>query len=145
MVLKRMKNILIVCTGNTCRSPMAEVLLKDRLEQLGKAEEYHVISRGVAAFFGQPASDNAIIALNEIGLDLTQHKAQRLEIDDIKNADLIYVMSNGHKEVIVSEVPESASKIKVLDIIDPYGLELEDYQICRDALINIFKKEFPDA
>ena len=54
-------------------------------------------------------------------------------------------MSNGHKEVIVSEVPESASKIKVLDIIDPYGLELEDYQICRDALINIFKKEFPDA
>ncbi len=140
-----MKNILIVCTGNTCRSPMAEVILKARLNELGVAGDYQVISRGVAAFDGQPASDNAIIATNEIGLDLTQHRAKRLEIGDIEAADKIYVMSNGQKEVILSAVPDCADKITVMDVIDPYGLELEEYEICRDAFVNFFKREYPDV
>lgn len=137
-----MENILIVCTGNTCRSAMAEAVVKDILAQQGRLDQFNVVSRGVAAFEGQPASDNAIIACNLAEIDLTKHRAKRIALEDLEAADRIYAMSEGHREAITSVCPGCAEKIKVLDLNDPYGLGLDEYQLCLESLTNYFKKEF---
>lgn len=135
-----MEKILIVCTGNTCRSPMAQVILKDILDK--KSIEHEIISRGIAAETDETATENAIIACKELGLDLTQHKASRLTINDIATADKIFVMRSSHKDILISAVPEAEDKITVLNIPDPYGQSVEVYKACTKAMIKFFEEHF---
>ena len=122
--------LLIVCTGNTCRSPMAAAVLNRILEQQGFSGKYIAASAGVAAFDGQPATPNAVEAAGEEGLDLSGHKARRITLEAIDEAERIFVMSEEHKRLLASALPDSAGKITVMQVHDPYGADLETYRLC---------------
>lgn len=137
-------NILIVCTGNTCRSPIAEAILKKELKDTGKSNnKYTIISAGISTINGMNASDNAIEVLREKGIDLLGHKSRVITLDLINEADVILTMTKSHKDILMKLVPEYRKKIYTLrefaglenlDISDPFGGSLDVY---RNTLIEI--------
>jgi protein-tyrosine-phosphatase len=97
------KKVLFVCTGNTCRSPMAEGLLK-RMAQENRIP-LEVQSAGLAAFAGVPATPEAIEACREKGVDISSHLSQPLNKTLVTESDLILTMTGKHKEMIVKKMP----------------------------------------
>ena len=138
-----MADILIVCTGNTCRSPMAEYLLRALLHKQGVASQFHISSAGLACYPGVPISENALLVLKERGIDASGHVSHPVTLQLITNADRIYVMTEAHRRAIIQAVPETAEKIIVLSVQDPYGMPLERYQECADQIETYFKTELP--
>ncbi len=125
-------NILFVCTGNTCRSPMAEVLLKERAPHL------HVQSAGIFAYPNEEANHYAIKALEERGLTI-DHSAQSVTKKLLKWADLVLTMTEAHKQLLIDQFPKYKDKYCTLieyssdnqtreDIIDPFGGDLFMYK-----------------
>lgn len=138
-------NILFVCSGNTCRSPMAEGLAKkylaekfgcniDQLDDMG----YKIESAGVLAINGIIASDGAIRFCDSRGANIANHKSQRLTAEKIKEADYIFAMSYGHKDAIMQICPQDERKCMLLndsvDVNDPIGGEYEDYKVCGEII-----------
>ena len=141
-----MKNILFVCTGNTCRSCMAEGILRDILNKANKDKKFSVSSAGVFANIPTGASKYAIQVLkNGWGIDISSHKSKQLSKQDIKNADIILTMSRTHKYIILSTQKDSIGKVFTLkeyvkpnganaDIKDPYGGTYDDYKVCANEI-----------
>jgi protein-tyrosine phosphatase len=148
--LKRLASymIVLVCTGNTCRSPMAEVLLKKRIaDRLGcKIEQLDdhgvvVMSAGISAAPGCRSAAEAAQAMQERGLDLSQHESQPISERIVRFADLILTMTRGHREAILEAWPEAEPRVQLIsggrgDVSDPIGGPLDLYRRCAEQLDN---------
>lgn len=126
--------VLFVCTGNTCRSPMAERIFRDMLKKVGD-NDIMCLSAGLSAINGQPAAENAIAVMEEIGIDLRDHSARRLSAAEIPMWDVYFTMSKTHG-YILEQAGVPRDKIYVAGYIDdPFGGDLDTYRSCRDKLM----------
>lgn len=98
------QNILVVCVGNICRSPMAEYLLKQQYPQL------HIVSAGISGLTGHAADEKAILCMQRLGIDMSPHIAQKLNTELIKKADLILVMSQNQQKHLEQTWPFAKGK-----------------------------------
>lgn len=131
---------LVVCTGNTCRSPMGEGLLAQRIAErlgisMGALEEkgVTVMSAGIAAMPGAPAADQAIEAMRQAGIDISGHQSQPITGRLAKFADVILTMTNGHRQALISHWPMLETRTKTIrrdggDVSDPIGRPLAVYR-----------------
>ena len=140
--------ILLVCSGNTCRSPMAAALLTDVLRRRGEAGAYRVGSAGIAAVTGDPAAPDAVRVMTEHNLDLGLHRARQVTPDLLAEARLVLTMTDDYRKILLGLAPGGAARIFTLkgyaglapsgsspdasvgpeDISDPYPWGLEAYR-----------------
>ncbi len=146
-----MKSIMFVCSGNICRSPMAHSYMQKKLKDLNREKEYIISSCGTYAIQGQNATNYSIEAMKKYEVDLTKHKATRMQDSNIQNYDLVFALTNNHKTQILKIYPSLNGKVFTLkeyvntsdlykDIDDPWGLDLNVYiETAKDIVINIDK------
>lgn len=122
------KNVMIVCVGNICRSPMAEALLQDQQPQL------NVLSSGIGALVGKPADPMAQELMSEKGINLGNHSAQQINSVLVSASDLILTMEQKHINAIQSKFPESRGKVHLIgkwsdnqEVPDPYKKNKEAF------------------
>ena len=135
-----MKNILFICTGNVCRSPMAEGLLRHMA-----GDRVAVASAGLGAGHGQPPSAHAIEVLKKEGIDISDIRSQPVSPDLLRRADYVFTMTRDHLDMLLLLFPEMAPKTRLLrfdeaakggrmDVTDPIGGTRDTYEHCKDDI-----------
>lgn len=147
--------IVFICTGNTCRSPMAagiaRKILGERLgvrpDELG-AKRVRVVSAGIYAASGSPATSEAVKAAAELGADLSSHASQSATADLLRRADVIYTMTESHRQEILDRYPEAAAKTSCLDpdgdIEDPIGYDQRVYSQVARHLFEVISRRLSE-
>ena len=140
------RHIVFVCTGNTCRSPMAEALARRDLAAALQTAPDRLAARGIlfhsagtGTIDGLAASEGSMLAMHELGVDLGEHQSRAASRELLQRADHIFVLASSHLRAVRSMLPEAASKTALLDptgadIADPYGGDLADYRRARDQI-----------
>ena len=125
---------LCVCTGNICRSPMAEGIFRKMMQERGLEGKVLCQSAGLSAVEGDPVSENAVLACREIGVDISEHTARRISGEELPVWDLYFPMSKTHGYILAQAgVPQTKIYIPKYSA-DPFGQDLEVYRECRDKL-----------
>ncbi|MBI2515715.1 MAG: low molecular weight protein arginine phosphatase [Opitutae bacterium] len=138
--------IVVVCTANICRSPMAEGLLAHALSgQADLLKNLKVISAGVAARPGEAVSENSVVALKKVGIDISRHRARPLTQEMLDQAVAVLVMTQGHRAMIelqAEPVPKQLHLFRefmppaaLKEIGDPFGGPLKLYEQSRDEMV----------
>jgi protein-tyrosine phosphatase len=148
--------ILFVCTGNTCRSPLAQALcsklLADRLGVPASELQQHgflVQSAGLAAMMGADASPDSVTVATELGADLSTHKSAMATLEMLQWADHVFAMTMSHWYTLASAVPPGAVQPRMLspkfeDIADPIGAALVDYRTCAQQILECLQQRVPE-
>ena len=144
-----MKKIMFICTGNICRSAMADGLMKKLVKDNNK--EIEVYSCGVFAEDGDRPTFNAIEAISEYEVDLKNHRATNIRSSNIKDMDIILCATVSHKNNVIYMYPKLKEKIFTmkeyaefdandLDIPDPWGYDIETYRFCASTINKCLEK-----
>ena len=144
-------SVLFICTGNTCRSPMAAALFNDRMKREGR--DARAASAGLYAEADAPITPAAVAALQKAGVaaaednDYPAHRAHTVTPDDVKKADLVLCMSDRHAMELLLRFPEAAGKIEPLplSVPDPFGGDETVYAACLSTLQYALLLRFPEA
>ncbi|MBI2845852.1 MAG: low molecular weight protein arginine phosphatase [Chloroflexi bacterium] len=137
------KRILLVCTGNLCRSPMAEGFLRRMLKERGLNGKIEVASAGTSALEGEPATPLAIYVMAQQGIPISSHRSHRITPEDITSADLVLTMTQEHYQFLSTKFPQGQRRIRLLsemagvrsDIEDPiYSQNIDNYTKCAEAI-----------
>jgi glycine hydroxymethyltransferase len=138
-----MKTILFICTGNICRSPMAEGLFRHAVAGRG---EYRVLSAGLGAVDGQPPSTHSVTVMRELGIDISRQRSRMLTAELVQQADYIFGMTHSHVDTVQLLYPKASEKTFLVrefdDTLDPYEKDISDpiggsvtiYRACRDQI-----------
>ena len=110
-----MKTILFICTGNVCRSPMAEALFRQAADGRG---EFRVFSAGLGAVDGQPPTAHSVTAMRELGIDISGQRSRMLTPELVRQADYIFGMTHSHVDTIALLYPQAAEKTFLLREFD---------------------------
>lgn len=141
--MSKYNKLIFVCTGNTCRSPMAEAIFRN----LDQESDIKVFSRGLVVLFGEPINPKTEVVLKKHDLELSNHISKGLKEAEVDENTLILTMTEDHKRKVLQNYPnaESVYTIKeyageIGDVVDPYGGSLIDYEECYVELARLVKK-----
>lgn len=141
--MARYNKLIFVCTGNTCRSPMAEAIYRN----LDKESNIKVSSRGLVVLFGEPINPKAEVVLKKHDLEIKNHVSKGLKESEIDENTLILTMTEANKRKIINTYPNALNVYTLKeyvgeqgDVVDPYGGSLVDYEECYIELARLVKK-----